>query len=222
MYDCQLFLRNVASDVISLPLSIIFNQSLIDSVFPLAWKTVDVCPIFKKDDPQLCSNYRPISLLSPTSKILERLVFNKLYKFCIDHNVVTPRNSGFEKLDSTVNQLIHVSHLIYKGLDCSDKIACVFLDLSKAFDRVWHDGLLFKLEKIEIRSRLLSWFKSYLTGRRQRVFLNGKCSSFLPIFFGVYSFCILSLLDKSLTGPEMNTESFLSLRTFKKFFVFLR
>ena len=63
------------SDVISLPLSIIFNQSLIDSVFPLAWKMVDVCPIFKKDDPQLCSNYRPISLLSPTSKILERLVF---------------------------------------------------------------------------------------------------------------------------------------------------
>ena len=99
------------SDVISLPLSIIFNQSLIDSVFPSAWKMVDVCPIFKKDDPQLCSNYRPISLLSPTSKILERLVFNKLYRFCIDHNVLTPRNSGFKKLDSTVNQLIHVSHL---------------------------------------------------------------------------------------------------------------
>ena len=120
--------------------------------------------------------------------------FNKLYKFCIDHNVLTPRNSGFKKLDSTVNQLIHVSHLIYKGLDCSDKIACVFLDLSKAFDRVWHDGLLFKLEKIGIRGRLHNWFKSYLTGRRQRVFLNGKCSGFLPIFSGVPQGSILGPL----------------------------
>ena len=114
-----------------------------------------VRPIFKKDDPQLCSNYRPISFLSPTSKILGRLAFNKLYKFCIDHNVLTSRNSGLKKLNSTVNQLIHVSILIYKGLDCDIKIACTFLDLSKAFDHVWHDGLLFELERIGIRGKLL-------------------------------------------------------------------
>ena len=189
----NIILKNCWSTV-SLPLSILFNRSILDSEFPSAWKMVDVCPIFKKNDPQDCSNYRPISLLSPTSKILERIVYNKLYQFCSDHGILTSRNSGFKKLDSTVNQLIHVSHLIYKGLDSSKKIAAIFLDLSKAFDSVWHDGLLLKLEKLGIRGKLLKWLRSYLTGRRQRVFLNGKCSYFLSITSGVPQGSILGPL----------------------------
>ena len=135
---------------ISVPLCIIFNNCLQRSVIPSVWKKADVIPIHKRDDPTDCRNYRPISLLSPTSKVLERIIFNRLYEFCMSNNLLTYKNSGFKKRDSTVNQLIHLSHLIYKGLDDGKKIAAVFLDLSKAFDRVWHEGLLYKMERIGI------------------------------------------------------------------------
>ena len=185
---------NKCSESLALPLSILFNNSLQNSHFPTAWKRADIYPIFKKDDPQNCANYRPISLLSPTSKLLERLVYNKLYEFCQKNKLLTPRNSGFKRLDSTVSQLIHITNLIYKGLDDGKKIAAVFLDISKAFDSVWHEGLLFKLEKIGVKGKLLQWFYSYLFGRSQRVVLNGKCSKYLKITSGVPQGSILGPL----------------------------
>ena len=108
--------------------------------------------------------------------------------------MLTSKNSGFKKCDSTVNQLIHLTHLIYRGLDDGKKIAAVFLDVSKAFDSVWHDDLLFKLEKIGIRGKLLNWFHSYLSGRSQRVLINGKFSKFMYIHFGVSQGSILGPL----------------------------
>ena len=99
------------SDVLSLPLTILFNISLDNAIFPTDWKKADVCPVFKTDNPQLISNYRPISLLSSTSKILERLVYNRLYDFCFANKLLTPRNSGFKKNDSAMNQLIPVAYL---------------------------------------------------------------------------------------------------------------
>ena len=182
------------SEALAQPLSILFNSSLNSSTFPHEWKKANVCPIFKKEDPQICSNYRPISLLSPTSKVFERIVFNKIYEFCKINDILTPKNSGFKKLDSTANQLIYMSHLIYKGLDEGKKIASVFLDISKAFDKVWHEGLLYKLEKIGIRGKLLKWVRSYLSGRSQRVVLNGSFSSFLQIFSGIPQGSILGPL----------------------------
>ena len=82
---------------LSVPLSILFNSSLSDACFPSAWKKADVYPVHKKGDPLVCSNYRPISFLSSTSKLLERLVFNQLYEFCQANNLLTSKNSGFKK-----------------------------------------------------------------------------------------------------------------------------
>ena len=104
------------SDVLSLPLSILFNNSLDNAIFPTDWKKADVCPVFKKDNPQLVSNYRPISLLSPTSKILEKIVYNRLYDYCLANKLLTPKNSGFKKNESAVNQLIHLTAEIYNGV----------------------------------------------------------------------------------------------------------
>ena len=189
----NVILKN-CSEAIAFPLSVLFNSSLHSSIFPDEWKKADVCSIFKKNDPQICSNYRPISLLSSTSKVLERIVFNQIYEHCKNNKLLTPKNSGFKKLDSTVNQLIHITNQIYKGLDDSKKIAAVFLDVSKAFDRVWHIGLLHKIEKLGIRGKLLRWIESYLSGRYQRVILNGSCSSFLAITSGVPQGSILGPL----------------------------
>ena len=182
------------SDVLSLPLTILFNSSLDNGIFPTDWKKADVCPVFKKDNPQLISNYRPISLLSPTSKILERLVYNRLYEFCFANKLLTPQNSGFKKNESAMNQLIHLTTLIYNGLKDNKKIAAVFLDISKAFDRVWHDGLIHKLNKVGVHGKLLKWLKSYLSKRSQRVLINGKFSSFIEITSGVPQGSILGPL----------------------------
>ena len=181
-------------NVLAPPLNLLFNNSLDHSLFPVEWKKADVCHIFKKDDLQISSNYRPIFLLPSTSKILERIVYNRLYEYCVSNNLLTKKNSGFKKSDSTTNQLIHLTNEIYNGLDDGRKIAAVFLDITKAFDRVWHDGLIFKLEKIGIRGKLLNWFRSYLSGRSQRVFINGKCSAFIDISSGVPQGSILGPL----------------------------
>ena len=111
----NIILRNCCYSICK-PLCIIFNHCLLNAVIPAVWKKADVIPIFKKDDPSKCMNYRPISLLPPTSKILERIIFNRIYDFCMSNDLLTPKNSGFKKKDSTVNQLIHLSQLIYHGL----------------------------------------------------------------------------------------------------------
>ena len=103
------------------------------------------------------------------SKVVERQVYNELYNFCMENGLLSEKNSGFKKKVGTVDQLISLTNKIYQGLDDGEEMAMIFLDLSKAYDRVWHTGLLHKLKKIGIRGSLLEWFKSYLTGRTQRV-----------------------------------------------------
>ena len=86
---------------------------------------------------------------------MERVVFNVLYGFFKKHGLLTERNSGFKEFDSTINQLIHLCNNIYKGLDSSKDVCLVFLDVSKAFDKVFHRGLLFKLEQMGIGKKPL-------------------------------------------------------------------
>ena len=97
-------------------------------------------------------------------------------------------------MDSTINQLIHLTHIIHKGLDDENKIAMVFLDICKAFDKVWHGGLLFKLNSIGIKGNLFKLIKSYLSNRKQRVVLNGSVSEFLYVLSGVPQGSILGPL----------------------------
>lgn len=90
----------------------------------------------------------PVSLLSNISKVMERAVFNRLYMYLMRNNLLTWRNSGFRKSDGTVNQLINIVTAIYCDLDNGNENCMVFLDASKAFDKVWHKGLLYKLQHI--------------------------------------------------------------------------
>ena len=179
---------------ISEPLSIIFQQSLDSGIFPKTWKDAHISALYKSIDKHIRTNYRPISLLSCLSKCLERCVFLELYKYCVQNNLLTWRNSGFKHMDSTIYQLISLVHTIYENLDKGKSITMVFLDISKAFDRVWHKGLLFKLKSFGINANLLLWFESYLTGRRQRVLINGEASAWFYINAGVPQGSILGPL----------------------------
>ena len=121
------------------------NLSLQSGVFPDDWKQANVTPIFKKDDRQLKSNYRPVSYLS---KITEKVVFTRVYNFLLVINFLNPLQSGFRPGDSTVNQLVYMVHNIYDAFEHGKEVRMVYLDISKAFDRVWHKGLLLKLKTI--------------------------------------------------------------------------
>ena len=90
-------------------------------------------------------NYRPVSLLPTCGKALERLMFNEMFKFFIGNESVSSNQSGFKPNDSCVNQLVSITHEIYKSFDEGHEVRGVSLEISKAFDKVWHDGIIFKL-----------------------------------------------------------------------------
>ena len=174
-----------ASTAIAKPLTRLINMSLNKMVFPDEWKLANVLPLYKKNDKTSVNNYRPISLLSCVSKVMERVVFKYTFNYIRDQGLLSSFQSGFTPGDSTTNQLLHVYHLLCEALDHKKEVRLVFCDISKAFDRVWHDGLLHKLEKIGITGKLLLWFGSYLTNRRQRVTIGNATSHTGTISAGV-------------------------------------
>ena len=103
-------------------------------------------PLYKKDDPSLVCNYRPISLLSSIGKVMEKNSSQAYVQFFNDHSLITCLQSGFVPRDSTVNQLVDIYNTFCKALDNGLELRAVFCDISKAFDRVWHKGLIYKLK----------------------------------------------------------------------------
>ena len=179
---------------LSFPPCDLFNFSLSSGKVPSIWKEANVTPIFKKEDPSFISNYRPISLLSTIGKVLEKIVHKNIFNFIRDHEILTTLQSGFIPGDSTVNQLVDIYNTFCKALDEGKEVRAIFCDVSKAFDRVWHKGLLYKLQTIGISGPLLAWFKDYLDNRRQRVVLPGAVSGWTSLKAGVPQGSILGPL----------------------------
>ena len=122
-------------------------------------------------------NYRPISLLPICTKIFERLIYNELFTFLTDNILISPNQSGFRPVNSCVNQLIAVAHEMYKSIHDGLELRWIFLDISKAFDKVLHEGLLIKLSINGISGNLLKFLRGFLCCRKQQVVLNGQNSS---------------------------------------------
>ena len=174
-----------AAPAISPSLTKLFNTSLANKKFPLAWKQANVSPLHKKGPDNLCNNYRPVSLLSCTGKVFEKIVFKNVFNFFRDNTVISAHQSGFIPGDSTINQLLLLYHELCLAVDQQKEVRIIFLDISKAFDKVWHPGLLHKLRKAGIMGDLLAWFSDYLRNRCQRVVINGQSSSWGKICAGV-------------------------------------
>ncbi len=169
------------------PLKLIFSNILHTGTYPLLWKLANVTPVYKKSDKQIIKNYRPISLLPLCGKIFEKIIFNALYNHLVRNNLLTSNQSGFRPLDSCPNQLLYLVSEIHEAFENpkSLEVRAVFLDISKAFDKVWHEGLLFKLKQNGIDGNLLRFFQCYLSHRHQRVALNGQHSEYTLIESGV-------------------------------------
>ena len=173
----------LAGRELSIPFSAICNASFDEGIFPEKIKLV--IPSHKKGPNNDVNNYRPISLLSVFSKILEKLIVVRLTDYLELHEIIYPNQFGFRHGYSTTHSLISITETIKRTLD-NNKYGCgVFIDLRKAFDTVNHEILLQKLDHYGIRDVSSSWFKSYLTDRMQYVHLNGIISETKNITCGV-------------------------------------
>ena len=169
------------------PLKFIFKASIPEVVFLDCWKKANVEPIHKKEIKNLLKSYRPIRLLSIFGKIYERIIFKELFKYFYQNQLFTKFRSGFLHDDSCILQLLSIVHKINSSFDCDPTIdvSGVFLDISKAFDKVWHEGILFKLKTNGINGKVLTLLANNLHERYQRVVLNGQTSSWKLVNSGV-------------------------------------
>ena len=170
------------------PLMKIFQSSLDSCIFPEMWKKANVIPVYKnKGDKSVVKNYRPVSLLPIFGKLFEKCLFDTIYSYFEDNNLFSSCQSGFRKGDSCISQLLSITHDIFKGFDSTPLLDTrgIFLDISKAFDRVWHEGLVFKLKSYGISGSLLLLLQSFLSERFQRVALDGQSSEWTGISAGV-------------------------------------
>ena len=175
------------------PLEMIFKSRIQKGEYPSEWKKANVVPVHKKGDKQLLKNYRPISLLPIFGKIFERIIYNNIFEYLTTNKLISNNQSGFKPGDSCINQLLSITHEIYHSLDNGLEVRGVFLDISKAFDKVWHEGLILKLNQYGISENLLCLIKCFLKNGKQRVVLNGQTSSWTNVLAGV--------LQGSILGP---------------------
>lgn len=169
------FLKNTSA-LSSIILARIFQQSIDSSSLPPMWKIGKIVPVFKSGDKTNPVNYRPISLTSVCCKLLEHVIFRNLVNFLETNSFFTPAQHGFRKTYSCETQLISFTHKLHCILDRSSCVDCIFLDFSKAFDKVSHKLLLYKLQQLNIDSSLLMWIECFLTHRSQFVSANGHNS----------------------------------------------
>ena len=178
------------------PLQSFLTVVLIKVCFLIPGKKSNICPIHKKGDQQTINNYRLVSLLPVCGKIFERLIFNSLYKYLEDSKLLSDHQYRLRSSDSCVNQILSIVHKLYKAFDAYPTLETrgVFLDMFKTFDKVWHEGLIFKLRSVGVSNSLLHFIESFLSNRFERVLLHGPTSEWLPVKAGLSQGFILGTL----------------------------
>ena len=175
-------------------LTLLFNKSIDQGIFPSALKLSKIVPIHKGDSIFEVSNYRPISLLPIFSKILEKLMYSRIIEFITKYNVLYTNQFGFQKGMSTEYAINSLLHNIVNSMNKDETGFCILLDFAKAFDTVNHDILLDKLQYYGIRGTALKWFQSYLVDRMQCTEIGNTQSNLEYIKCGVPQGSILGPL----------------------------
>ena len=191
-------------------LSRLFNHCISRSIFPDILKVAKVLPLPKKGDSKNIANHRPISILSPFTKLFEKVIFDRLNSFFINNSLFSDQQFGFIKGKGTQDAIVNFLFDVNKAINEKKYTLAVFLDFSKAFDLVVHNILLAKLERYGIRGITLAFFKSYLHNRKQYVSVNGfdseikdittgvpQGSSLGPLFYLIYSNDITSIFQSA-------------------------
>ena len=185
--DVSAHMLILCDETIAIPLKLIYEQVLATGIFPNIWKSANLTPIHKKGDNLskmidlfLCNQY--------VVKFLRKLYLTSYtINFFTANNLITKNQSGFRSGDSTTNQLLTLVNEIHESFDNRNslEVRSVFLDISKAFDKVWHEGLNFKLKQNGVEGNVINLLGNYLSSGKQRVVINGKTSEYFPVVSGV-------------------------------------
>ena len=183
-----------ALKILVIEFTFLINECLDKSYVPAMWKKGIITPIPKVTPAQYPVDYRPISVLPATSKILERAVHDQLVYFLESHGLLDHRQHGFRKDHSTLSAIYEVTQFLYNSMDHGKITYCAFIDYSKAFDTLDHKILLYKMSKLGISQPVLQWCKCYLSGRKQSVKNGDYISEELTVQYGVPQGSILGPL----------------------------
>jgi hypothetical protein len=179
-----LFLKQVASEI-CYPLAEIFNSSLKEGVVPLDWRIANVTPIYKKGSRQEPGNYRPISLTSQIGKLLESIIRDEIVIHLRERKLIGDTQHGFTQKRSCLTNLLEFMEIITQYVDDGHPVDVIYLDFQKAFDKVPHARLIKKVKAHGINGKILTWIEAWLSGRLQRVVLNGSKSDWTEVMSGV-------------------------------------
>lgn len=180
-------------------LVILTNNILRLSYFPKDWKMANVIPVLKPDKPaDNVQSYRPISLLCSLSKVIEKIIFDRLLRFAQAENIIPPEQFGFRRKHSTVHALLNLTEKVTTGFNKKLTTIALFLDIEKAFDTVWFNGLVFKLINLKFPQYLSRLINNYLSGRTFNVCINDEYSNIKSIAAGCPQGSILAPLLYSL------------------------
>ena len=185
LFQTNQLVSTVIAPVIAPSIVRMINYSFATGTFPQRWKTAKVTPLFKKGDGSDPSNYRPISVLTVLSKVIERYVHDSLYDFPQVNNLIYSTQSGFCKHHGTETAMIKIADELLLNLDNNRVSGVLLLDYCKAFEMVDHNLLLMKLEAYGVTDRAYNCCQSYLSGRRLLVCIDGKNSSLACVNHGV-------------------------------------
>ena len=164
----------------------LFNESWKNGTVPALWKKATIIPIHKKGkDKKDPNSYRPISLLSCLGKVLERVINRRLISFLEERKILSPTQTGYRKHRSTEDQLALIAQEIENAFQEKKKVVSVFFDLTKAFDKVWREGLLLKILESGISGKMYRWIRCFLQDRSARVKLDGHLSKSVKMREGV-------------------------------------
>ena len=201
------------ADQLSTPLYMIYHQSLDEGMLPSDWKMANITPIFKKGKKSDPLNYRPISLTSVPCKVMEKIIRDKIMNHLESKNLLSRHQHGFRSKCSCLTQLLEYLSEIHDALDNGKPVDAVYLDCQKAFDKVPHKRLIAKLRAYGISGKILKWIENFLSGRTQRVVIDGILSDPLPVLSGVpqgsvlgpllFLVFIIDLLDGIYSGGKI-------------------
>ena len=181
---CPMFLKNVSYFSAS-PLAFMFEEFFKNSYVPSIWRTAYVRPIFKCGDATSINNYRPISLTCTCCKLMESIINDQLVDYLFTNDLITKHQHGFIKKRSTCTQLLESFQDWTLALNDKKCLDVLYLDFSRAFDTLVHSKLLHKLCSYGVQHELLNWIRSFLSGRSQRVLIDGHLSFSANVTSGI-------------------------------------
>ena len=173
------------SDEVAYPVAVIFRRSLDTGCVPRDWRTANITPIFKKGSRHHAGNYRPVSLTSQISKVVESIIRDELVQHLNNNNLIRNSQHGFRKGYSCTTNMLEFLETVTAEIDAKHNLDTVYLDLAKAFDKVPHQRLILKLKAHGIDGLVGNWIKSWLSDRWQRVCLDGTYSHWTHVWSGV-------------------------------------